>query len=152
MHDQSDTRIPRKGVSKPLLVDCQHVAVVGHELGCQLATNEEGDSNSADHQVLSTVICSQLVDMLQLISSTCLKRQLICVSRLPSTTLHYTTTLLGLIMLQAGTSWMRTSPLQVLITRSCEPSLHEPNYALHLEVADYINNKKANKCVIYLCV
>ena len=55
-------------------------------------------------------------------------------------------------MLQAGTSWMRTSPLQVLITRSCEPSLHEPNYALHLEVADYINNKKANKCVIYLCV
>ncbi|KXN88517.1 putative ADP-ribosylation factor-binding protein C25H2.16c [Leucoagaricus sp. SymC.cos] len=47
-------------------------------------------------------------------------------------------------MLQAGTSWMRTSPLEVLITRSCEPSLHEPNYALHLEVAEYINKKKAN--------
>lgn len=49
------------------------------------------------------------------------------------------------IMLAAGTSWMRTSPLEVLIMRSCEPSLHEPNYALHLEVAEYINNKKANQ-------
>ncbi|KAJ3554199.1 hypothetical protein NP233_g12473 [Leucocoprinus birnbaumii] len=47
-------------------------------------------------------------------------------------------------MLSAGTSWMRTSPLEVLITRCCEPSLREPNYALHLEVADYINKKKAN--------
>ncbi|KAF4610248.1 hypothetical protein D9613_010512 [Agrocybe pediades] len=41
-------------------------------------------------------------------------------------------------------SWMRVSPLEVLITRACEPSLHEPNYALHLEVAEYINQKKAN--------
>ncbi|KAF5353976.1 hypothetical protein D9756_007018 [Leucocoprinus leucothites] len=47
-------------------------------------------------------------------------------------------------MLATGSSWMRTSPLEVLITRCCEPSLHEPNYALHLEVADYINKKKAN--------
>ncbi|KAF9450390.1 VHS-domain-containing protein [Macrolepiota fuliginosa MF-IS2] len=47
-------------------------------------------------------------------------------------------------MLAAGTSWMRTSPLEVLISRACEPSLHEPNYALHLEVAEYINKKKAN--------
>jgi len=47
-------------------------------------------------------------------------------------------------MLATGTSWMRTNPLEVLISRSCEPSLHEPNYALHLEVADYINKKKAN--------
>jgi len=30
------------------------------------------------------------------------------------------------------------------MTRACEPSLHEPNYALHLEVAEYINTKKAN--------
>jgi hypothetical protein len=42
---------------------------------------------------------------------------------------------------------MKVSPLEVLITRACEPSLHEPNYALHLEVAEYINQKKANKCV-----
>jgi len=49
-------------------------------------------------------------------------------------------------MLQSPTvtSWLRVSPLEVLITRACEPSLHEPNYALHLEVAEYINNKKAN--------
>ncbi|KAF9044350.1 VHS domain-containing protein [Panaeolus papilionaceus] len=49
-------------------------------------------------------------------------------------------------MLQSptGSSWMRASPLEILITRACEPSLHEPNYALHLEVAEYINQKKAN--------
>ncbi|KAJ3513026.1 hypothetical protein NLJ89_g3180 [Agrocybe chaxingu] len=50
-------------------------------------------------------------------------------------------------MLQSPTgpsSWLRTSPLEILITRSCEPSLPEPNYALHLEVAEYINQKKAN--------
>lgn len=39
---------------------------------------------------------------------------------------------------------MKVSPLEVLITRACEPTLHEPNYAVHLEVADYINQKKAN--------
>ncbi|KAF5309057.1 hypothetical protein D9619_013587 [Psilocybe cf. subviscida] len=50
-------------------------------------------------------------------------------------------------MLQSPTgpsSWMRASPLEVLITRACEPSLPEPNYALHLEVAEYVNQKKAN--------
>ncbi|KAI4523146.1 VHS-domain-containing protein [Schizophyllum commune Loenen D] len=41
-------------------------------------------------------------------------------------------------------SWMRTSPIEILITRACDPSLPEPNYALHLEVAEYINQKKAN--------
>ncbi|KIL65108.1 hypothetical protein M378DRAFT_186543 [Amanita muscaria Koide BX008] len=41
-------------------------------------------------------------------------------------------------------SWTKVSPLEVIITRACEPSLHEPNYALHLEVAEYINTKKAN--------
>lgn len=53
-------------------------------------------------------------------------------------------------MLQSPTgpsSWIRTSALEVLITRACEPSLPEPNYALHLEVAEYINQKKANKYV-----
>jgi len=56
-------------------------------------------------------------------------------------------------MLQSPTgpsSWLRVSPLDVLITRACEPSLHEPNYALHLEVAEYINQKKANKYVVYI--
>ncbi|KAF8908157.1 VHS domain-containing protein [Gymnopilus junonius] len=50
-------------------------------------------------------------------------------------------------MLQSPTgpaSWTKVSPLEVLITRACEPSMHEPNYALHLEVAEYINQKKAN--------
>ncbi|KAJ3990121.1 VHS domain-containing protein [Lentinula detonsa] len=49
-------------------------------------------------------------------------------------------------MLQSPTtsSWTRVSPLEVLITRACDPSLHEPNYAAHVEVAEYINNKKAN--------
>ena len=56
-------------------------------------------------------------------------------------------------MLQSPTGpsgWLKVSPLEVLITRACEPSLQEPNYALHLEVAEYINQKKANKCVFVL--
>ncbi|THH32358.1 hypothetical protein EUX98_g1839 [Antrodiella citrinella] len=36
------------------------------------------------------------------------------------------------------------SPLKVLITRATYPSLPEPNYAINLEVAEYINQKKAN--------
>ncbi|KAJ4480112.1 VHS domain-containing protein [Lentinula aciculospora] len=49
-------------------------------------------------------------------------------------------------MLQSPTSssWTRVSPLEMLITRACDPSLPEPNYAAHIEVAEYINNKKAN--------
>ena len=39
------------------------------------------------------------------------------------------------------------SQLEVLITRACNPTMGEPNYALHLEVADYINQKKANTYV-----
>lgn len=53
-------------------------------------------------------------------------------------------------MLQSPTgpsAWMKVSALDVLISRACDPSLHEPNYAAHLEVAEYINQKKANKCV-----
>ncbi|KAK0201726.1 hypothetical protein DFS33DRAFT_1014268 [Desarmillaria ectypa] len=41
-------------------------------------------------------------------------------------------------------NWLRASPLETLITRSCDPSLPEPNYGLHIEVANYINTKKAN--------
>lgn len=52
-------------------------------------------------------------------------------------------------------SWIRASPIETLVTRACDPSLHEPNYAIHLEVAEYINTKKANKYVykfLYLCI
>ncbi|KAF8233860.1 VHS-domain-containing protein [Tricholoma matsutake] len=41
-------------------------------------------------------------------------------------------------------NWIRASPIETLVTRACDPSLHEPNYAIHLEVAEYINTKKAN--------
>ncbi|KAF6752807.1 VHS domain-containing protein [Ephemerocybe angulata] len=49
-------------------------------------------------------------------------------------------------MLQSptGVSWTKASPIEVLVTRACDPSLPEPNYASHLEVAEYINSKKAN--------
>ncbi|KAF9049622.1 VHS-domain-containing protein [Hymenopellis radicata] len=43
-----------------------------------------------------------------------------------------------------GSNWLKVSPLEVLVTRACDPSLPEPNYAVHIEVADYINSKKAN--------
>ncbi|KAH7890289.1 hypothetical protein F5I97DRAFT_1799020, partial [Phlebopus sp. FC_14] len=36
------------------------------------------------------------------------------------------------------------SRLDVLVINACHPGLAEPNYALHLEVAEYINTKKAN--------
>lgn len=45
---------------------------------------------------------------------------------------------------------MKIPPIDILITRACEPTLHEPNYALHLEVAEYINQKKANKLSLFL--
>ncbi|KAG2004690.1 VHS domain-containing protein [Coprinopsis cinerea AmutBmut pab1-1] len=50
-------------------------------------------------------------------------------------------------MLSSPTSsgWSRPSQIEILVTRACDPSLPEPNYALHLEVADYINKKKANR-------
>ncbi|KAJ7182614.1 VHS domain-containing protein [Mycena crocata] len=42
-------------------------------------------------------------------------------------------------------SWVSTTtPIELLVSRACDASLHEPNYALHIEVADYINEKKAN--------
>lgn len=39
------------------------------------------------------------------------------------------------------------SPLKTLIARATYPSQPEPNYALNLEVAEYINQKKANTYV-----
>lgn len=44
-----------------------------------------------------------------------------------------------------GNDFLRNvSPLQSLIARAVDPYKHEPDYAAHLEVADYINKKKAN--------
>jgi ADP-ribosylation factor-binding protein GGA len=50
-------------------------------------------------------------------------------------------------MLGSTSSWLNVSPIEVLVTRACDPNQMEPNYALHLEVADYINTKKANTYV-----
>ncbi|KAI9567856.1 VHS domain-containing protein [Boletus coccyginus] len=47
-------------------------------------------------------------------------------------------------MLPQTTPWFKASRLEVLITNACDPSLSEPNYAHHLEIADFINSKKAN--------
>ncbi|KAG8221699.1 VHS domain-containing protein [Butyriboletus roseoflavus] len=47
-------------------------------------------------------------------------------------------------MLPQTTPWFKVSRLEVLITNACDPSLPEPNYAHHLEIADFINTKKAN--------
>ncbi|KAH0826352.1 VHS-domain-containing protein [Lanmaoa asiatica] len=47
-------------------------------------------------------------------------------------------------MLPQTTPWFKISRLEVLITNACDPSLPEPNYAHHLEIADFINSKKAN--------
>ncbi|KAG7095067.1 hypothetical protein E1B28_005857 [Marasmius oreades] len=47
-------------------------------------------------------------------------------------------------MLPTSPGWRTTSPLEHLIARACDVTLPEPNYAVNLEVADYINKKKAN--------
>ncbi|KAG1830482.1 VHS-domain-containing protein [Suillus subalutaceus] len=36
------------------------------------------------------------------------------------------------------------SKLEMLVQSACDPTLHEPNYAIHLEIAELINTKKAN--------
>lgn len=49
----------------------------------------------------------------------------------------------------SGPSWaLATSQVELLISRACNPTLLDPNYALNLEVADYINQKKSNT---YVC-
>ncbi|KAF8132833.1 VHS domain-containing protein [Boletus edulis] len=47
-------------------------------------------------------------------------------------------------MLPQSTPWFKASRLEVLITNACDPGLPEPNYAHHLEIAEYMNTKKAN--------
>jgi len=47
-----------------------------------------------------------------------------------------------------GPSWASAaSEVESLISRACNPTLPDPNYALNLEVADHINQKKANTYV-----
>ena len=47
-----------------------------------------------------------------------------------------------------GGDYMRdVTPLQSLIARAVDPYKLEPDYAAHLEVAEYINKKKANTYV-----
>ncbi|CAE6349092.1 unnamed protein product [Rhizoctonia solani] len=41
-------------------------------------------------------------------------------------------------------SWNSVSPVDLMVQRACDPSLHEPNYALNLELVEYIKKKKAN--------
>ncbi len=41
-------------------------------------------------------------------------------------------------------NWQRTSQLEFLITRATTAAQPENNYALHIEIAEYINKKKAN--------
>lgn len=49
-----------------------------------------------------------------------------------------------------GGDYMRNiSPLQSLIARAVDPYKHEPDYAAHIEVAQYINQKKANTYVSF---
>jgi len=48
----------------------------------------------------------------------------------------------------SGPSWASAaSQVELLISRACNPSLPDPNYALNLEVSNYINEKKANTYV-----
>ncbi|KAK1230998.1 ARF-binding protein, partial [Marasmius sp. AFHP31] len=47
-------------------------------------------------------------------------------------------------MLASPPHWKTASPLEHLIARACDVTLPEPNYAVNLEVADYVNKKKAN--------
>ncbi|KAG6331345.1 hypothetical protein ID866_7748 [Astraeus odoratus] len=45
---------------------------------------------------------------------------------------------------QSASPWFKASRLEILITNACDPSIHEPNYAHHLEIAEHINTRKAN--------
>ncbi|KAJ9113015.1 hypothetical protein QFC22_006111 [Naganishia vaughanmartiniae] len=40
--------------------------------------------------------------------------------------------------------WASVSPVEALVERATDPMMAEPNYAINLELAEYINNKKAN--------
>jgi hypothetical protein len=46
-------------------------------------------------------------------------------------------------------NWPRSSQLEILITRATTAAQSENNYALHIEIAEYINKKKANTYVSF---
>ena len=45
--------------------------------------------------------------------------------------------------------WISASPVETLVARACDPSLSEPPFPVHLELAEYINKKKANTYVCF---
>ncbi|KAG8800963.1 hypothetical protein FRB91_011466 [Serendipita sp. 411] len=47
-------------------------------------------------------------------------------------------------MIGSGGGWIAQSPVEILVQRACDPSLSEPPYHIHVELAELINNKKAN--------
>ncbi len=46
-------------------------------------------------------------------------------------------------------NWQRSSQLDTLITRATTAAQPENNYALHIEIAEYINKKKANTYISF---
>jgi hypothetical protein len=46
-------------------------------------------------------------------------------------------------------NWLRSSQLEILITRTTTAAQPENNYALHIEIAEHINKKKANTYVSF---
>jgi ADP-ribosylation factor-binding protein GGA len=46
-------------------------------------------------------------------------------------------------------NWPRSSQLEFLITRATTAAQPENNYALHIEIAEYINQKKSNRYILY---
>jgi ADP-ribosylation factor-binding protein GGA len=46
-------------------------------------------------------------------------------------------------------NWPRASQLEFLITRATTAAQPENNYALHVEIAEYINKKKANRYISF---
>lgn len=40
--------------------------------------------------------------------------------------------------------WAAVSPIDALVERATDPMLEEPNFAVNLELAEYVNSKKAN--------
>ncbi|KAG8836193.1 hypothetical protein FRC17_009536 [Serendipita sp. 399] len=47
-------------------------------------------------------------------------------------------------MIGGAGGWISQSPVEILIQRACDPSLSEPPYHIHVELAELINKKKAN--------
>jgi hypothetical protein len=46
-------------------------------------------------------------------------------------------------------NWQRASQLESLITRATTAAQPENNYALHIEIAEHINKKKANTYISF---